>query len=418
MPSFGADLGFWLGAGLISFAVGLVLLRAMAKGAAADAGAADDGGTAKALALYRDQLAEVDRDVARGTLAPDEADRLRTEVQRRMLDTARRGGTAAPAGNARFGQTLGLGVIVAALAASAAMYLQLGAPAYPDLPLSKRLAMAQQIYEARPTQAQAEAAAPPAPAAPVDDDFMALMTQLRSAVAARPNDVQGLTLLAKNEAALGNFAASASAHTALIAAKGDTAVAADHLGAAQAMIAAAGGMVSPEAEAQLQAALTLDPANPMARYFLGLLFAQTARPDRAFALWQPLIAQGPDGAPWIAAIESLLPEVADAAGIPYTPAKDLAKLAGPDAADMANAADMTDGERAAMINTMVSGLEERLLTTGGSAEEWLRLVNALGVLGETGRLRLARAAGEAALAGDPAALQALRDAAARAGNAP
>ena len=38
------------------------------------------------LKVYRDQLNEVDRDLARGTLAADEADRLRTEVSRRLLE--------------------------------------------------------------------------------------------------------------------------------------------------------------------------------------------------------------------------------------------------------------------------------------------------------------------------------------------
>lgn len=412
-----ADFMFWGVAGVIGFAVGLVLLRAMAKGAAYRGGAG-----AKALALYRDQLAEVDRDVARGTLGPDEAERLRTEVQRRILETARRGGEDAPVTGSRHSQTLGLGVVVLALAGGVALYLQMGAPAYPDLPLSKRLAMAEEIYQNRPAQAQAEAdfaqTAPPAPPAEVDPDFMALMTQLRAAVAARPNDVMGLTLLARNEAALGNYPAAARAYEALIAAKGDSAGVDDHIGAAQAMIAAAGGIVSPQAEAQLQRALALDPNNGMARYFSGLLFAQTGRPDRAFALWQPLLADSPEGAPWIDPITQLLPEVADAAGIPYTPPTDFAKLAGPDAADIAGAADMSEGERATMINTMVAGLEERLLSTGGSAEEWLRLINALGVLGEAGRLRTALAAGQAALAGDAPALQALRDAAAQSGLAP
>lgn len=411
-----ADFVFWGVAGAVGFAVGVYLLRAMARGAGAQGDMATDAG-AKALALYRDQLAEVDRDVARGTLAPDEAERLRTEVQRRILDTARRGSDT-PALRAGHGQTLGLIAVMAALAGGVALYLQFGAPGYSDLPLSKRLAMADEVYQNRPTQAQAEAEAPPTPPAQADANFLALMDQLRAAVAARPNDIQGLTLLARNEALLGNYPASARAYAALIAAKGSDAGVEDHLGAAQAMIAAAGGQVSPEAEAQLTQVLRLDPTNGMARYFSGLMFVQTARPDRAFALWEPLLREGPNSAPWMAPITELLPQVADAAGIAYTPPQDFATLAGPDAADMAEAADMSEDERAVMINTMVAGLEERLLSTGGSAEEWLRLINALGVLRQEGRLRTALAAGEAALAGDVSALQALRDAAAQTGLAP
>ncbi|NDH20710.1 MAG: c-type cytochrome biogenesis protein CcmI, partial [Rhodobacteraceae bacterium] len=37
------------------------------------------------LAIYKDQLSEIERDEARGTLTADEAKRLRTEVSRRIL---------------------------------------------------------------------------------------------------------------------------------------------------------------------------------------------------------------------------------------------------------------------------------------------------------------------------------------------
>jgi cytochrome c-type biogenesis protein CcmH len=42
-------------------------------------------------------LAEVDRDLARGVIAPDEAARLRTEVSRRLLDADRTAEAALPA---------------------------------------------------------------------------------------------------------------------------------------------------------------------------------------------------------------------------------------------------------------------------------------------------------------------------------
>ncbi len=409
MVDFGADLGFWLGAAVISFAVAALLLRGAARG---DAGAQDQG-AAKALVLYRGQLDEISRDIARGTLAEAEAAPLRAEVQRRILAAARMG-TGAPLAVRPNGQWLGLGVVIAALAGAAGLYLRLGAPAYLDLPLSKRLALADAAYADRPTQAQAEAEAPKAPAPELDAEFEGLLTQLRAAVAARPTDVQGLTLLARNEANIGNFAAAAQAYQGLVAAKGEAASPEDHLALAQAMIAAAGGLVTAEAEAALTQVLQRDPQNGMARYFSGLMFAQTGRPDRAFALWEPLLRAGPQDAPWAAPIAQLLPEVAAAAGINYTPPASF----GRGAEDIAGAADMDPNDRAVMINTMVTGLEERLLQTGGSADEWVRLITSLGVLGQTGRLKTALAAGRAALAGDQAGLQALQDAAAKAGVTP
>jgi len=53
--------------------------------------------------VFRDQLAEVERDAARGLMAPEDAARARTEISRKILDADRRlaatsGGHAAPRG--------------------------------------------------------------------------------------------------------------------------------------------------------------------------------------------------------------------------------------------------------------------------------------------------------------------------------
>ena len=398
---------FWVIAGALCFAVGAYLLRALARGAdVAQAGP-------MALALYRSQLDEIERDVAKGTLAEGEAERLRTEVQRRMLDAAKAAPTAAPPRHGA--QVFGLAAILATLAGAIWLYFSLGAPDYPDLPLSKRLALADELYQNRPTQAEAEAAAPTSPPVQADAEFLNLIEQLRSAVASRPNDVQGLTLLAQNEAKLGNYAASARAYEALIAAKGAAAGAMDYLGAAQAMIAAAGGIVTPQAEAALTETLKRDPENGLARYFSGLLFAQTGRPDRAFELWQPLA--GDSNAPYSAALADLLPQVADAAGVRFTPPEAMAQV-GPDAAAIAAAEDMSEADRSTMINMMVKGLEARLLENGGTGEEWARLITSLGVLGESQRAEVALRAARATLAADPNALQMVDDAAKEAGLTP
>lgn len=413
-----AEYSFWIVAGGLCFGVAAFVLRHMAHAGARTIETPE----AKALALYRSQLSDIDSDLAKGTLDLAEADRLRAEVQRRILETARRAAAGADLSASRFGQNIGLGFVIAALIGAVALYMQLGAPDYEDLPLSKRLALAEENYQNRPSQAEAEAAAPKSAPPQVPAEMMALIEQLRATVAQRPDDVQGLTLLARNEALLGNFIAAARAQEALIAAKGAAASAQDHLGAAQAQIAAAGGIVTAKAEASLQQTLQLDPNNALARYFSGLMFAQTGRPDRAFELWEPLLREGPQDAPWIAPIQSLLPELAAAAGINYTLPEASAQvaqtLAGPSADDMQSAADLSEEERRVMINTMVTGLEERLLTSGGSADEWVRLLSSLAILGETGRAKIALAAGQAALANDAAGLQSLMDAAANAGMTP
>jgi cytochrome c-type biogenesis protein CcmH len=176
------------------------------------------------------------------------------------------------------------------------------------------------------------------------------------------------------------------------------------------MIVAAGGAVSPEAEAQLALALQKDPGHGPARYYTGLMMAQLGRPDRAFVLWRQLLDDGPADAPWTAPIRAEIEALADAAGIRYS----LPQPPGPDAEAMAAAAEMTEAERQAMIAGMVGGLEERLLSAGGTAEEWARLITSLRVLGEEERAVAALSAARAVLAQDAEALKVLEAAAGRA----
>ncbi len=401
-------IGFWISAAAMVLMVGLVLLQALRQGRAEPgpvAGAAD-------LAVYRDQLAEVDRDQTRGTLAPAEADRLRVEVQRRMLDADRnqRGeGQALP----RRSIAVAAAVVALGLAGAGLIYSTLGAPGYPDLPLQTRLAFADEAYQARPSQDEAEAAQPPfVPPADTDPQLADMIQKLRTAVAERPKDLLGHTLLAQNEAALGNFVAARKAQMVVVALKGDTATGDDQAQLATLLISAAGGVVTPEAEKALIASLKLDPRNGWARFYSGLMFAQIGRPDRTFSLWEPLLREGPGNAPWAPPIRDRIEEVAAAAGIEY------ALPNGPDAAAVTAASEMSAEDRQAMIRTMVDGLEQRLMGDGGSVEEWVKLITSLGVLNEPDRVRAAYDKATAVFAGEPGELSALRASATEAGLAP
>lgn len=397
---------FWAIAAILVALIAVIFMQALRQGAAKSAEHPD-------LKVYRDQLAEVDRDLARGTLAADEGKRLKVEVSRRLLDADRAMKSASPA--TTNGNVLWAGaVVVLMLGASLAVYQQLGAPGYPDLPLKGRLAAAEEAYKTRPGQTEAEAANPAQTAQDPGPEFTALMEKLRLAVKARPDDAVGLELLARNESALGNFRAARDAQAKLVTVLGDAASPDQRLMVAQIMVAATGGYVSPEAEAVLSDVLQRDPRHPMARYLLGLMFAQVGRPDRAFALWQPLLAEGPADAPYMDPIRADIQAVADMAGIKFT----LPDTKGPTAADMAAAGEMTAEDRQAMIAGMVDQLEGRLLSEGGPVEEWLKLINAMAVLNQPDRGKAILVAAETEFAGDEAALKAVRDAAATAGFGP
>lgn len=375
-----------LGLGVfVAMAAGMALVvAALMTLALLRGGTAPDGGEDRKV--YADQLREIERDTARGTLGPDEAMRLRAEVARRLL-AADRAGAGAPD---RTGP-LGLGVMLAGLVVvvgAAVGYWHLGAPGYPDLPLRERIVASEAARAARPDQASAEAsqAVSPAPAPDVAPDYLSLMETLRAKVAERPDDLQGHILLAENEAQLGNAVAARAAQERVVALKGDAVTSADQTALARYRIAAAGGIVTAEAEAALAAALALDSLNGEALFFAGIAELQVGRPDRALPHWRRVVEVAPPDSPWLAQVRNDIAAVAAAAGVKYELPEATAQP-GPDADAVAAAAAMTPEERMTMIRGMVDGLSDRLASEGGPAEDWARLIGSLGVLGETERAR-------------------------------
>ena len=292
---------FWLIAAAIAACAAWVLLAPLRTPArvAAPAESAD-------MRIYRDQLAEVDRDLARGTLDEGEAARLRIEVQRRLLDADRTHQSEAVAGRAPISalRALMIALPLVLVGGGLALYATLGAPGAHDFSMQDRLAMAEQMNAARPSQAEAVAAAPDREVTNADPKFLELMTKLRAAVTERPDDLEGHLLLARNEAVLGRYDAAATAQANVVRLKGDAAVASDYAEQAGLMILAADGLVTPEAEEVLIRALQLDPANGVGRYYAGLLHVQVGRPDRAFQMWRGLLEEGAADAPWNAPIRA------------------------------------------------------------------------------------------------------------------
>ena len=270
--------------------------------------------------------------------------------------------------------------------------------------------------DARLSQDEYEANLPPAPAPDPDPRFAELMDKLRKTVGDRPDDLQGQQLLARNEAALGNFKAAYTAQQAVIRIKGDQSTAEDHAVLAELLIAATGGYVSPQAEDALRKALETDATNQPARYFTGLMLIQNDRPDIAFRLWKGLLEEGPETAPWVPIIRSEIEQLAEIAGVRYTlPPLATQGLRGPSAADMQAAAGMSDEDRQGMIGGMVEGLAARLANQGGTPEEWARLIGALGVLGQADRARAILGEARLVFAGNAEALTLIDAAAAQLG---
>jgi cytochrome c-type biogenesis protein CcmH len=340
------------------------------------------------LKVYRDQLTEVERDVARGIIAEEDAERARTEISRRILQADGQRKAGAPADPAPSKWVFGV-IALAVVGGSVALYTQLGQPGYGDLALKDRIAMAEEMRENRPGQQAAVDSLPPRPSVQdVTPEFETLMARLRETVADRPDDLQGHVLLAQNEARMGNYVAAAAAQERVLRIKGDSATAGDIADYGELLVIAAGVYVSPEAEAAFRAAVSLDETDGRSRYYLGLMMIQTGRPDIAFRLWDDLLRRGPEDAPWIAPILEQIELAAQLAGVNYSiPAIGGSAARGPSVEDMEAAAEMTAEDRMAMIGGMVEGLSNRLATEGGPPGDWARLITSLGVMGNPAQAR-------------------------------
>ena len=398
---------FWIIAALLTLAVaaGLALPLAGRRLRAADPD--------RARAIYKDQLAEVDRDLARGVIDAAEAERAGAEIARRLLATDRDG--PARLSDAPRGLSRGAAVVavIALVAGAFGLYRMMGSPGYADQPRAARIAMSDAMRATRPSQAEAEAqvaAIVEANRITPPPEIQETVDTLRAALAENPDDLAGWQVLTDFETRTGNLAAAAAAMGEIVRIKGDAATTEDLVGLVDRMVFSAQGYVSPEAEAVLDRIAATEPENLAMLYYVGLLYAQTDRADRAFTLWRRVIEEGGDSLHARLARDGI-GDVAWLAGRDYTPPD----LPGPSAEQMAAAADMAPEDRDAMIRGMVAQLSDRLATEGGTAEEWARLISSLGVLGETAQAQAIWTEAQVIFADAPDDLALIRAAAEEAG---
>lgn len=334
------------------------------------------------LAVYRDQLAELERDLAAGLLSPEQAQAARVEVSRRMLAAADQAGIEGAAAPAQTGT--GRRRMVAALALvalpviGAGLYWQLGSPALPGAPLAERLA------------------------APADrTDVAILVRKVEEHLAANPTDGQGYELLAPVYVRMGRLDDAVRAYAQAIRILGSTAERQAALG--ETLVLRAEGIVNEDAARAFKAALALEPDMAKARYFLGLAAEQDGRRAEAVAIWTQLVEEAPPGAPWVGVVRAALAR----AGAPVPQMKPAAPPAspglaipGPSAQDVAAASSLSADQRSAMVQGMVDRLEQRLKASPKDLDGWLRLARAFQVLGDPAKVRGALDQARSAFAGD------------------
>lgn len=321
------------------------------------------------LAVYRDQLAEIERDRAAGLIGPGESEAARTEVARRMLRAAERAGEAARPSDTRRRAAAVVALVGVPLIAGG-LYLALGSPAYEGQPLAARL-----------------------DAAPGEADVAILVRKVETHLEANPEDGRGHEVIAPVYFRLGRYDDAARSWSNAIRLLGDSPQRQGGLG--EALVAANGGVVTADAKAAFEKAVALDPKAVRPRYYLGLAAEQDGRKDEAATIWGKLAADAPPGAPWLPTVQEALARVKPAGAAPAP---------GPNAAEVAAAQNMSEADRNSMIRGMVDGLAERLSKQGGGIDEWLRLVRAWSVLGEGEKAKAAAVDARKQFADDSAAL--------------
>ncbi|MER9071439.1 c-type cytochrome biogenesis protein CcmI [Mesorhizobium sp. M0904] len=343
---------FWVIAAILTLGASLAVLLPLA-GGSKNASAAGDHD----LEVYRDQLAELDRDMARGLIQPMEAEEARAEIARRILRLSNAGQAGETATQpSRSTRLVATAAVLVVPLLSWGLYGQLGSPDLPSQPLSERLAKN-----------------------PADSSVDELIARAEAHLAANPSDGRGWDVLAPVYLRMQRYADAVTAYRNAIRLDGDSA--ARQAGLGEAIANAAGGIVSAEAQAAFEAALKLDPANPKAAFYLAMGMAQEGRIAEATAAWQKMLAALPQGSPWRGAVEQAVAESAARSVASGAPAK------GPSAEDIDAASSMSPQDRQAMISTMVASLDEKLRQNPRDEEGWMQLVRSYVVLGKTDQAR-------------------------------
>lgn len=377
----------WLIVGVMTAAaLALVLVPLVRRRRGAASRAAYD------LAVYRDQLKELESDQGRGLIGETEAVAARAEIERRMLATAQgpeqRGADSVPsaAPGPRASRWLGAAALAVGVpAAGLALYLSLGSPGLPSRPF-------------------ADNAAPESGAATAGmQDFDTMVAKLSRRLEANPDDVQGWTLLGRTLIALERYDQAVVALRRAAALAGEDAAIMSALG--EAMVFAAQGMVTPAARRAFEAVLEQMPRNHAARYYLGLARAQAGELRAALDIWGPLAAEAPAEAPWRAELVQLITDAAEELGVDIAavlPAESGATASGATASG--ETALGATAEQEATIGAMVERLAARLEETPDDLEGWLRLGRSYNVLGDPARSTAAYARAAELAPEDPAVL--------------
>lgn len=321
------------------------------------------------MEVFRDQLAELERDHGRDVITDDEMEAARTEIARRMLaaDARRQKPAARESAGGMTGTRILAGVLAITLSAGAVLlYLEVGAPGTPDMPLAQRSDL-------------------PVPGEE-DERIRKVVAELARAAKANPGDADAWLRLANAYNSIEMFGDAVAAYRKAI---GLGPVAAEINGDfAETLVMAAQGSVTPEARAIFETELASGAGDPRPQFYLALGDYQAGKPREALDRWAALIASTSADAPWLDIVREHLAQAANDLGLDVaevTPEPLPAQGGGTPQLTPEQRAEMeamTPAERDAMIREMVEGLDAKLREDPTNLESWERLIRARVVQGE------------------------------------
>jgi cytochrome c-type biogenesis protein CcmH len=313
-------------------------------------------------AFYKAQLEEIKRDVERGLLPQGEAESARAEAARRLIAAAPRAfESPAPARPYRLAAAALIAVGLPAIAFP--LYARLGQPTMPDEPLASRKA-----------------------APETDGGIEAAVAAVEARLTTKPDDGKGWAVIAPVYMRLERYSDAAHAYAEALRILGEDPLRRSAYG--EALVAAAGGVVTDEARQAFDRALAEQPGQPQARYYVALAAEQDGKKADAIRAYEQLAADSPPDAPWVSLVKT---RIAALKGEP---------------APAADAGEIPAAQRP-MIEGMVSKLATRLASNGGGVDEWARLIRAYTVLHEADKARAALVSARKALAPDANAVASL-----------
>ncbi len=253
---------------------------------------------------------------------------------------------------------------------------------------------------------------------PGPQDVGAMISSLEAKLKADPNDAEGWRMLGWSFFQTQRYAEAAMAYKRATALKPDNADYWSSLG--EALVTAGPGNVPADAKAAFDKAVSIDPKDPRARYFLGVAKDISGDHKGAIDDWFALLKDTPAGAPWEADVRRTIEAVgakdkidvatrlaalrpAITAGGPAA-----AAIPGPNAEQMRAASQLPSGQQEAMIAGMVEGLAAKLKANPKNVEGWIMLMRSYTTLGRSSDAGVAY---RAAVTANPGAKAELDDAA-------